>query len=180
MYYGGVRSFEVKCFFFCFEPPWGKSDKPICGSTASSHLIKDNTWIPLISVSGKLFTTSLTLWLLHPSGVWLWVMKVFRCAYYVVSQFSCRLLWSNKESEQSCYVEAISAWHTSEKCQRSGADKVGVNSWLTQSLLLKIYLCVPSLPCSLLLCLSIFPNLGFFSLSLSQIVLNLLAHCTVQ
>lgn len=164
---------------FLFWTPWGKSDKPICGSIASLHLIKDNTRIPLISVSGKLFTTSLTLWP-HPCSVWLWVMKVFRCAYYVGSHFSCRLLWSNKESEQSCYVEAISVWHISEKCQQSGADKVGVNPWLTQSLFLKIYLCAIPLSCSFLLRFSIFLILGFFSLSLFQIVVNLLAHCTEQ
>lgn len=40
---------------------------------------------------------------------------------------------SNKASEQSRYVAAIAAWHASEKCQQTGADKVGVNSWLTQS-----------------------------------------------
>lgn len=67
---------------FLFWTPWGKSDKPICGSIASLHLINDNTRIPLISVGGKLFASSLTLWLPHPSSVWLWVMKMFRCAYY--------------------------------------------------------------------------------------------------
>lgn len=109
------------------------------------------------------------MWLPHPSSVWLWVMKVFRCAYYVVSQFSCRLLWSNKTSEQSWYVAAIAAWHTSEKCQRSGADKVGVNSWLTQSPFLKFHLCVLSLslPCSLccfLIDFSILNSLSFSSI----------------
>lgn len=39
--------------------------------------------------------------------------------------YSCKLLWSYKEIEQSRYVAAIAAWHTSEKCQRSGAYKVG-------------------------------------------------------
>lgn len=115
---------------------------------------------------GKLFffTTSLTVRLPHPSGAWLWVIKVFRCAYYVVSQFSCRLLWSNKASEQSWCVAAIAAWHTSEKCQRSGADKVGVNSWLTQSPL-SSFTCLLSFfspPCSHSFCFSLyFPVLRF-------------------
>lgn len=119
-----------------------------------------------------------------PSGVWLWVTEVFRCAYYVVSQFSCRLLWSNKASEQSWYVAAIAAWHTSEKCQQSGADKVGVNSWLTQSPFLKFYLCVhsPSLSFSPLLFCCIF-CLSYYSLFFPIFhckIWNLQGHYTVE
>lgn len=42
-------------------------------------------------------------------------------------------LWFNKASEQSWSVAAIAAWHSSEKCQQSGADKVAMNSGLAHS-----------------------------------------------
>lgn len=52
------------------------------------NLIKD-TKFTLISISGKVFTTSLTLWLSHPCHVWLEVTKVLDV--HIVSQFCCRL-----------------------------------------------------------------------------------------
>lgn len=48
---------------------------------------------------------------------------------HIVSQFCYRLPRSTKGSE-NCWVKAISAWHTYENSQ-SGADKDGLNCWLS-------------------------------------------------
>lgn len=127
-----------------------------------------NTSAPLISISGKLLThipQPLQFGFLTPlvCGCELWrCLDVHIMLCPSLAAGCCGL---TRRSEQSW---CVAAWHTSEKCQRSGADKVGENSHS------KVPFWRSTFSLSLLLFLTIFLNLVYLSLpreSISSILL---------
>lgn len=116
--------------FFYFEPPEGNPTSQFVELSRlriSSKMF--NTRILSFLSAGNFLPHPLQCGFLTPlvCGCELW-----RCLDVHIMWCSSLAAGCNKASEQSWCVAAIAAWHTSKKCQRSGADKVGVNPWLPQ------------------------------------------------